>query len=94
MSHEDKLKLEGWTLKVSHNRSFTLPTQPLFYGTRREHPAIPPNPRGGFTIATFISPDKTVIVQGAAHCSHRDNYNKKLGRTIAIGRALAKMKRG
>lgn len=88
----ETLKLEGWQIKVSHNRRFVLSAAGEFYGTRFEHPSVPPEPRGGFTIATLISPDKTVLVQGTAHCSRRDNYSKKLGRNIAVGRALSKLK--
>lgn len=82
-----ELRESGWQVRVSHNRRFTL-SGGDFYGTRYEHPAIPPQPRGGFTVATLISPDRTVLVQGTAHCSLNDNYSKKMGRNIAIGRAL------
>lgn len=89
----DELKSQGYSVKVSHGRSFTLPTQPLFFGTRREHPAIPPNPAGGFTIATIRDAEGVVVAQGTAHCSRRDNYNKSLGLQIALSRANFKLTR-
>lgn len=44
-------------------------------------------PRGGKTVAKIILPDGSEIT-GEARCSDRDNYSKKIGRDIALGRAL------
>jgi len=49
-------------------------------------------PRGGKTTAIVIFPDGTEIV-GTAECSKKDNYSKKLGRDISLGRALATLER-
>ena len=46
-----------------------------------------PSPRGGRTGCTVILPNGDKVI-GEAECSHRDNYSKKLGRDIALGRAL------
>lgn len=44
-----------------------------------------PDPKGGLTVVTIHW--KGLFGEGRAVCSRRDNYNKRLGRTIALGRA-------
>lgn len=43
-------------------------------------------PRGGITLA--ITEKKDSFNVGLAHCSFKDNYNKKIGRLIANGRLI------
>jgi hypothetical protein len=43
--------------------------------------------RGGKTLVEIHTPDG--VINGVAFCSLEDNYNKKIGVKIAIGRALA-----
>ena len=45
------------------------------------------SPRGGSTMVHITTPDNEEL-HGVANCSKHDNYNKKLGVRIAIGRAL------
>ena len=42
--------------------------------------------RGGKTIAYVIDKKTGMITKGESVCSKKDIYNKKLGRTIALGR--------
>ena len=42
--------------------------------------------RGGMTIC-YIYEDKTLISTGRSKCSYADNFNYKIGRDIAVGRA-------
>lgn len=49
------------------------------------------NPRGGVTIAE-IWDGKTLVARGEAYCSHKDNYSKKIGRNIAVGRAMKRLR--
>ena len=46
-------------------------------------------PTGGTTLVEISWPDKPeeILARGGAYCCDRDNYNRKLGLTIAIGRA-------
>jgi hypothetical protein len=44
-------------------------------------------PRGGLTLIEITTPDGTDL-KGEALCSKRDNYDKKKGVKIALGRAL------
>ena len=44
------------------------------------------HPCGGTTLAYDYDPDSKMISYQFAQCSRKDNYNKKVGRTIASGR--------
>lgn len=85
----EQLKSQGYRIKTSHVRRFRLPLVGYFYGTRKEHPAVPPEPNGGSTVVTVYDSDGNRLVSAVARCSLRDNYNKKLGATIALGRAYS-----
>lgn len=43
--------------------------------------------KGGTTVVQVRTPDGTEL-EGIAVCSKKENYNKKLGVSIALGRAL------
>lgn len=49
--------------------------------------SLVPFARGGKTFVEIHTPDG--VLTGMAFCSLEDNYNKKTGVSIAIGRALA-----
>jgi hypothetical protein len=49
------------------------------------------SPRGGLTVADAYDSDGILIEFGEAACSMRDNYNKRLGRQIAVGRLLKRL---
>ena len=44
-------------------------------------------PRGGATLAELYK-DNHCVAEAWSNCSERDNYCKKLGRNIAVGRVL------
>jgi hypothetical protein len=46
--------------------------------------------KGGTTTIQITSSDKHSDVEGIAVCSNEDNFNRKLGNSIALGRALIK----
>lgn len=48
------------------------------------------HPRGGATFVKLIE-NGEVVAEGEAWCSDKDNYNKRLGRTIAEGRARKRL---
>jgi hypothetical protein len=48
------------------------------------------SPRGGWTEVRVLLPDGT-LVRGTALCSEKDNFSKKIGRDIALGRALKQL---
>lgn len=45
------------------------------------------NEKGGKTVVQVKTPDG-IELEGIAVCSKKENYNKKLGVSIALGRAL------
>jgi hypothetical protein len=47
-------------------------------------------PRGGYTYAR-VTDDWGDGADGFAVCSRKDNFNKKIGRQIAVGRAMKQL---
>lgn len=85
-----ELRKQGYQVRVRHQRAVTY--YPKLNGeiTWLDHPV--PKERGGCTVVELTKDDKTVT--GLAVCSDNDNYNKKIGVKIAIGRALASLQDG
>lgn len=80
-----ELRKQGYTVKVSHKRNTQLKS-----GASRSAPTphdFEVSPRGGITKVEIVAPDQRLFI-GEARCSDLDNYNKSIGRNIAIGRAL------
>lgn len=50
-------------------------------------------PTGGKTICTLIDKGGNFVVQGVALCNPAENYNKAIGRSIALGRARKNLQR-
>lgn len=54
-----------------------------------------PSPFGGQTVVEIVDSDgKELLAVGQSHCSQLDQFNYKLGRKIAFGRALKILKEG
>lgn len=49
------------------------------------------SPKGGETEAKVYGPDDSVVAVGTATCHPRDNFNKRIARDIALGRALKRL---
>lgn len=92
MQTVESLRKEGYGVLVHHNRNLLI--KPTYYevvvtgnpkklGVKSDKIL----PRGGFTKVTIKTPDGREFC-GVAKCSDNDNYNKKIGVAIAIGRAL------
>jgi len=92
-----KLSLNGqeYVVRVKHQRLY--PFGNGLAGPMTSHQAkmadIPTSsayPHGGKTdAAIFLNGD--CIATGSAVCSKRDTYNKRIGRNIAVGRALRQL---
>lgn len=50
-------------------------------------------PQGGFTRVRIPGPYEGTYLEGWSRCSNRDNFNRRLGRTIAHGRAKSRLTR-
>ena len=85
-----ELKEAGYKVAVSHLRRYeATPAVETAEGIRLpnwEHRIVP---TGGVTRVEITWPDdpEKLLATGVAYCCDRDNYNRKLGLTIAVGRA-------
>ena len=75
-----ELRKKKYKVEVHHSRVTT--ERHRFGGISEEI-----EPRGGVTHVRITTPDGEEL-KGVARCSLKDNYNKRLGVKIALGRAL------
>jgi hypothetical protein len=82
----EQLRHSGYKVKVLHNR--------LYNGVyiwqnrvKQIDGPIDPDAKGGSTMVIIDSPDGQHF-EGVAICSKKENYNKRMGVKIALGRAL------
>lgn len=52
------------------------------------------SPRGGTTICRILNNNRVVVAVGEALCADNDQYAKKIGRDISLGRALKELHNG
>lgn len=79
-SLETTLAERGLHYRAYHQRAYT------------KGVADHPEPRGGRTIVRIFDADKNLLAEAEARCNSKlDQYNKRLGREIALGRALKKL---
>lgn len=76
---------DGTRYRVRHERRYA------FGITRSAAMNPPPLAKGGRTVVQIIDESGAVVVEAEARCRSNENYNRRLGRTIALGRALKKM---
>lgn len=84
-----ELRNKGYKVRVLHNRLYNGyhkwqvgAVEPAKY----HYGPIDPDPKGGSTEIVIDSPDGKHF-QGLAICSKKENYNKKMGVRIALGRS-------
>ena len=89
------LRRQGYKVRVLHFRNFILNSINSNLKITSSKGIIAsydkPLPKGGSTIIELTTPDKLQTVRGSAVCSVKENYNKKLGNSIALGRAYKKL---
>jgi hypothetical protein len=76
-----QLRQSGYKVRVYHHRH-KIPVQ------RIGGIVYDISPKGGFTTIEITTPDKQSTVLGKSICSLGDNFNRRLGNEIALGRAL------
>lgn len=95
------MKIQGQKVRVTHLRwaepridqkedgtlIASVPIEQLTVGKLREL-GYEPEPRGGRTVVSIMADDDTPIITQSAECSNGDNYSRRTGREIALGRAL------
>ena len=72
MNNVEELRKSGYKVWVKHFRRDSLGG---------------PNPRGGKTVVEVTTPDGVTLL-GVSRCSRKENFNKRLGVRIALGRAF------
>jgi hypothetical protein len=82
----DALAQEGLEVDIIHDRVYSTPKK------FDDYPRL--EPCGGVTTAYIIDKETDeVIVSATAECSRHENYNKKIGGHIALGRAIKEAKK-
>ena len=76
------LRKMGYKVKVWHDRHFVYDNVGRIYDY---------DCRGGMTEVEIYDHNTQCGYIGLATCSNKDNYNRKIGVKIALGRALKKM---
>jgi hypothetical protein len=79
-----QLRRSGFKVRVIHKRHQKIVKK--IDGDYLENSA-----KGGTTIIQITTPDKQTDVEGVAVCSIEDNYDRKVGNAIALGRALTNL---
>lgn len=88
---------DGKRIYVAHFRRFKTPEGKILKGLMskwealEEDPNLVPLPTGGGTFAVIYDEWHNELSRAEATCSKKDHYNKKIGRNIAIGRAMKKL---
>ena len=82
-----ELRQSGYKVKVIHHRIKGFPMmykddEQVFFGEL--------NPKGGRTELLLMSPEG-IQIKAEAKCSNRDNYCRKVGVAIALGRAIKEL---
>lgn len=83
MKLQTKLEQDGYTIRFTHQRIF----DDGVIGTRYEYKDALPEPSGGVTTAVIYDSDGNYRAAASAVCSKKDNFNRTIGRDIALGRA-------
>jgi hypothetical protein len=76
-----ELRKRGYKVKVNHTRRLEIKSwqKDVF------------SPRGGVTEVIISDNSGSILGAAAAQCSKKDNFNRKRGVRIALGRALKQM---
>lgn len=72
----------GYEVEITHHRR-------LVPVTKFGQTTVSTDPRGGSTQVDIVDKDGQVMASGTARCSDQDNYSRKVGVSIALGRAYA-----
>ena len=95
------LREDGLYVRIKHLRRFKLRRRALILDTIggfrrtdsediRVSELFEVDPKGGITVCQIVTsaPEPRLVVEAKVKCSKRDHYNKRTGRTKALGAAL------
>jgi biotin operon repressor len=80
-----QLRQKGYKVRVIHQRNYR--TVQKMDGVYKEILS-----QGGSTTIEITTPDKQNDVSGKSVCSSEDNFNRRVGNAIALGRAIEQLK--
>lgn len=83
-----QLRRAGFKVRVIHTRHYETTALRKMSGYATENRL---SGKGGTTRIQITTPDGQVDVEGIAVCSLEDSFNRKLGNSIAIGRAIQRL---
>lgn len=86
----EQLRKSGYKIRITHSRNlfnYSFIGYPKAYNAKANDIC----PRGGITYIQLTTPEGKDITS-VSKCNLSDNYNKKIGVAIALGRALKKLK--
>lgn len=88
------LRAKGYEVKVEHWRHYENDEGSTFFGHERNAAnfGFEPRdlqPRGGATLVSIWHPEQEIGGVGSANCAKADNFDRRLGLRMALGRALA-----
>lgn len=78
------LRRKGYKVRVIHDRHYDVVSK--IDGNYKELSA-----KGGTTTIEVTTPNKQISVFGKSVCSLEDNFNRRVGNEIALGRALQQL---
>ena len=78
-----QLRQKGYKVQVMHDR-------PVTYQQRVDGSVRVFSPKGGVTVINVTTPSGNTVT-GAARCSEKETWNRKMGNQIALGRALTQL---
>lgn len=83
-----RVKQEVWDESMTDDRLIAFPSMAtsVYELLRQGYPLGRCSNWGGITVAEIID-GETVVATGKAYCRLDENFNKAIGRTIALGRA-------
>lgn len=76
-----QLRQSGWKVRVMHRRNHEVKRT-----IDGEYPVV--SNFGGSTTIEVTTPDLSITASGKAVCSLKENFNRRIGNSIALGRAL------
>jgi len=79
-----QLRQKGYKVRVMHTRHYI--SRQRIGGVSSEVSNF-----GGLTKIELTTPDMITTVVGESECSPQDNFNRRLGNSIALGRALNRL---
>lgn len=84
-------KPEGYFIEITHIRAVNTENGIEYWERESIDPGWEILPSRGMTLAEIYDPMGNLVAEATAVCSRKDNYSKRIGKDIAVGRALKEL---